>query len=267
MVEHIIHGVHKVGGGSWFGAVPVCSDEGDCNVYLIEAGDRLLLIDSGRLAGIDAIRGNIVEAGFTPEQVTDLLLTHSHFDHSDTTAKWQAEHGLTVHMSSIGAEYLRVGDHRLVGYHIVDGFSFQPFQVDHSINPESQFTVGSLQLKAHVCPGHTPDSMVFAFEISGMQVWVCGDITFGRNHKGQLGHIGLQNMLWKSNLRNYEDSLVRMLGMEIPEVLLPGHGAAVIGVKEVTEVITASLDTVREMLGFKHLVHFDISNLIEGGIL
>lgn len=62
---------------------------------LLEGDDRLVLIDNGvgdkydeKFADIyaidqqtDNLRGNLAEAGFSPEDVTDVILSHLHFDH------------------------------------------------------------------------------------------------------------------------------------------------------------------------------------------
>ena len=264
MVENVSKGIFKVGGGSWFGAVPVCSDESDCNVYLIDAGDSLIMVDSSGRGGTEAVKKNIAEAGYKPEQITDIIITHSHFDHVETIHKWQTDYDVKVHMGSIGVEHLNRGDYRLVGYHIGESdYIFEPFKVDAIINPDTQFKIGSIEFTAYPFPGHTLDCMIFTFELEGSILWICGDIVFGKNHTGKLGHIGLQNMLWKSNLYDYKDSFTKMLEMDTPDFLLPGHGQAVSGKKETKKAMTASFKTVKELISYKHLMHFDISYLMK----
>lgn len=61
---------------------------------LIEDGDRLILIDNGLgdkqdekffshyyLHGDDSLRGSLNRAGFSEKDITDMFLTHLHFDH------------------------------------------------------------------------------------------------------------------------------------------------------------------------------------------
>jgi glyoxylase-like metal-dependent hydrolase (beta-lactamase superfamily II) len=104
---HIIDtGNFKLDGGAMFGVVPktiweksvpadannMCSWAMRC--LLIEDGDRLILIDNGIGDKQDAKffshyylhgEGNLIKsiknAGFKPEDVTDMFLTHLHFDH------------------------------------------------------------------------------------------------------------------------------------------------------------------------------------------
>ncbi len=56
------------------------------NAFLIELPDRLCLVDAGdgtrRGASLGHVRNAIKAAGFDPEDVTDLLMTHLHGDHA-----------------------------------------------------------------------------------------------------------------------------------------------------------------------------------------
>ncbi|MDO5102604.1 MAG: MBL fold metallo-hydrolase [Lautropia sp.] len=55
------------------------------NVLLVRRGDRLMLVDagSGRCMGdgVGKLLENLKHAGVSPEQITDVLLTHAHPDH------------------------------------------------------------------------------------------------------------------------------------------------------------------------------------------
>lgn len=99
-------GNFKLDGGAMFGVVPkslwsrtnpadtnnLCSWSMRC--LLIEDEDRLILIDTGIgnkqsekffsyyfLFGEDSLVGNLKQLGFTPDDITDVFLTHLHFDH------------------------------------------------------------------------------------------------------------------------------------------------------------------------------------------
>jgi len=107
MKMHIIHaGNFKLDGGAMFGVVPksiwnklnpadennLCSWALRC--LLIEDGDRRILVDAGvgdkqdakffshyHMHGEENLTGSLAKAGFGPEDITDVLLTHLHFDH------------------------------------------------------------------------------------------------------------------------------------------------------------------------------------------
>ncbi|TPE45774.1 MBL fold metallo-hydrolase [Pontibacter mangrovi] len=104
---HVIDtGFFKLDGGAMFGVVPKTlwqrtnpADENNLCTWamrcmLIEDGDRLILIDNGigdkqdakffshyYLHGDATLQGSLKAAGFSPEDVTDMFLTHLHFDH------------------------------------------------------------------------------------------------------------------------------------------------------------------------------------------
>jgi glyoxylase-like metal-dependent hydrolase (beta-lactamase superfamily II) len=99
-------GNFKLDGGAMFGVVPKSiwqnTNPADSNnmcdwsmrSMLIEDGDRLILIDTGLgdkqsekffsyyfLFGDDSLIQNLKQRGFSPDDVTDVILTHLHFDH------------------------------------------------------------------------------------------------------------------------------------------------------------------------------------------
>ena len=106
-------GFFKLDGGAMFGVVPKSiwqktnpADENNmCDwsmrSLLIEDGDRLILIDTGigdkqsekffshyHLNGNDSLNGNLNKLGFSVDEVTDVFLTHLHFDHCGGAVKW-----------------------------------------------------------------------------------------------------------------------------------------------------------------------------------
>jgi glyoxylase-like metal-dependent hydrolase (beta-lactamase superfamily II) len=104
---HVINtGFFKLDGGAMFGVVPKSlwqrtnpADENNLcrwamRCLAIEDGDQLILIDNGignkqdakflshyHLHGDDSLIGSLSKAGFSAADVTDMFLTHLHFDH------------------------------------------------------------------------------------------------------------------------------------------------------------------------------------------
>lgn len=99
-------GIFKLDGGAMFGVVPKTiwnkinpADENNlCNwalrCLLIEDGKRLILVDNGigdkqdakffshyYLHGDDTLEKSLAKHGFTKDDITDVFLTHLHFDH------------------------------------------------------------------------------------------------------------------------------------------------------------------------------------------
>ncbi len=110
-------GDFKLDGGAMFGVVPKTmwsktnpADENNmCNwsmrCLLIEDGNRLMLIDAGigdkqsekffshyYLHGTDSLNGNLNKLGFSKDDITDVFLTHLHFDHCGGAIQWNKDH-------------------------------------------------------------------------------------------------------------------------------------------------------------------------------
>lgn len=109
-------GYFKLDGGAMFGVVPKTiwnnlnpADENNlCNwamrCMLVEDGNRLVLIDTGigtkqndkffgyyYLNGEDSLEKSINALGYSKADITDVLLTHLHFDHCGGAVEWNAD--------------------------------------------------------------------------------------------------------------------------------------------------------------------------------
>lgn len=117
MQLHVIDtGFFKLDGGAMFGVVPrtlwsksLTPDEKNLCTWamrclLVEDGDRLILIDNGlgdkqdakffshyEPHGDDTLDGSLKKAGFSRDDVTDVFLTHLHFDHCGGSIQRQGE--------------------------------------------------------------------------------------------------------------------------------------------------------------------------------
>src|SRR5690606_21385768 len=108
-------GNFKLDGGAMFGVVPKSiwqkTNPADnqnkielaMRALLIEDGERLILIDCGigdkqsekffgyyDLWGDFSLGKSLAKLGFAPEDITDVFLTHLHFDHCGGAVRWNA---------------------------------------------------------------------------------------------------------------------------------------------------------------------------------
>ena len=130
MKLHIIEtGYFKLDGGAMFGVVPKTlwnhTNPADnmnridlaARSLLIEDGNRLILIDAGmgnkqedrffrhfRLYGNDSLDESIKKAGFNRTDITDVFLTHLHFDHCGGAVRWN-ENKTAYELSFPNARY------------------------------------------------------------------------------------------------------------------------------------------------------------------
>ncbi len=109
-------GNFKLDGGAMFGVVPKTlwqrTNPADANnmielaarSLLVEDGDRLILIDTGLgnkqsekffsyyyLWGDHTLDRSLQQAGFHRDDITDVFLTHLHFDHCGGSVQWNAD--------------------------------------------------------------------------------------------------------------------------------------------------------------------------------
>ena len=117
MKLHVINtGLFKLDGGAMFGVVPKTlwertnpADENNLCTWamrclLIEDGNRLILVDNGignkqsdkffshyYLHGEYSLENSLKDAGFSPDDVTDMFLTHLHFDHCGGGVKYNGD--------------------------------------------------------------------------------------------------------------------------------------------------------------------------------
>ena len=115
-IHAIETGLFKLDGGAMFGVVPKTlwqktnpSDDNNMCTWalrclLIEDGKRLMLVDTGigdkqsekffshyHLQGNDSLIGSIRKAGFHEDDITDVMLTHLHFDHCGGAVAWNTQ--------------------------------------------------------------------------------------------------------------------------------------------------------------------------------
>ena len=74
--------------------------------FLVEGPDGLALIETGPESTLEALLAGIAEAGFSPADVGDVLVTHIHLDHAGAAGWWAANHGARVHVHPRGARHL-----------------------------------------------------------------------------------------------------------------------------------------------------------------
>lgn len=76
----------------------------NCNVYLVENGDKLILIDTGLPRSDKKIKKYIESLGRKPSDVAATVITHFHIDHVGSLKKVQEATGSKVAVGEFDAE-------------------------------------------------------------------------------------------------------------------------------------------------------------------
>lgn len=162
--------------------------ETSVNAFLVNTGARLVLIDTGigpsGPPSAGRLLANLRAAGYRPEEVDDILITHMHGDHiGGLSRNGQAVFpNATVHAARAEAEYwlsearmnaapaARRGAFRgamaaLKPY--VDAMRFETFDDDVEVVPG---------IRAVAAPGHTPGHTMYLVSSRGEQLLLWGDL-------------------------------------------------------------------------------------------
>ncbi|OLN25932.1 Methyl parathion hydrolase [Desulfovibrio sp. DV] len=158
------------------------------NAFLVVAGDRLVLVDAGAGKamgpGLGKLTASLAGAGYAPGQITDVLLTHIHGDHSagltiDGKAVFPKA---VVHVNRQEAEYWlnpankdkALSQHRMM--FDLAKTSLAPY-VDsgrvQSFDGRMEIVPG---ITTQPSPGHTPGHSFYLLESNGKKLLFWGDI-------------------------------------------------------------------------------------------
>lgn len=146
--------------------------------FLLRTGDRTVVIDAG-VGTIDngKFRGgqflqSLAEHGVQPEDVTDVLFTHLHFDH----VGWATKKGEVVFPRATyrvhAADWAHFVDSADADAGAVRKLSplanqLEPFEADQTLAPG---------LDTRHVPGHTPGSTIFVVSSDGERALLIGDV-------------------------------------------------------------------------------------------
>lgn len=158
------------------------------NAYLINTGDKLVLIDTGAgtLFGptLGKLAGNLQAAGYRPEQVDEIYITHMHGDHVGglTSDAKPAFPNAIVRADRHDADYwLSQANMDAAPADAKDFFkgamlSINPYAAAGKFKPFDGDTELAPGIKAVAARGHTPGHTVYVVESKGQKLVLWGDL-------------------------------------------------------------------------------------------
>jgi glyoxylase-like metal-dependent hydrolase (beta-lactamase superfamily II) len=201
------------------------SSPADCHVYLLDAGDELVLIDAGvggSVGDSERILRNISDDGYDPSKISRILLTHYHADHMGGAAEMHERLGCPIHGSPLTADTLRTGNEeqislpgaKLAGYFPAD-FTLRSAPCTGDLIDGQSFTVGRFMITPIETPGHADGHVSLLVEGGERTYLLQGDVVFFG------GTILLQNT-HDCSIQKYAASVARLATIEF-DAFLPGH--------------------------------------------
>ncbi len=200
----------------------------DAAIFLVAINGQSVLVDAGCGHEETSLLTNIESLGVNPEQISLLLLTHCHYDHSGGAQSLKEKLGCKTVAHELDAVYLEEGDNTVTAALWYES-RISPVIIDRKLkNPKESIFVGGREISAIHVPGHSPGSVVYMMESDGK------NIIFGQDVHGPL-HPTL-----KSNESDYKKSLKKMITLE-PDILCEGHYGVIEGKKPVIDFINSYL--------------------------
>lgn len=184
----------------------------DCNVYLIDTGETLVLIDAGSGAEPNKILENIKREGLSDNKIEYLILTHAHWDHAGGSRALADLLDCKICAHRLSVPSLSKGDWGAPAQFNVDKGGVR---IDIELEHEQTLSVGNKRLRFISTPGHSPDGVSIACQLGNGLALLSGDTVMAN---GKLGVITKN-----TNLQEYARTIRTLCDLK-PDSLFPGHG-------------------------------------------
>ncbi|EYC50300.1 beta-lactamase [Hylemonella gracilis str. Niagara R] len=158
------------------------------NAYLIKQGERLILVDAGtgELYGptLNKLPASLKAVGYTPEQITDILVTHIHTDHTGglMDGNTRVFPNATIHVDRREVEYWLSPEKRaqapaqMQQYFDQAQLKFGPSVAAGKVKVFDGATELFAGIRSVPAYGHTPGHSFYVLESLGEKIAFWGDI-------------------------------------------------------------------------------------------
>jgi glyoxylase-like metal-dependent hydrolase (beta-lactamase superfamily II) len=164
----------------WSAHTDLLDDEGRLEIhmggFLVRSGDRRILVDAGMgpdpMLGGDkggALLESLAALGLSADDVTDVVLTHLHFDH----VGWVSRDDAPVFTNATYRCHQHDWDH-FVGTDDVATAKMTP--VRERFEPFSSDTTLAPGVDTRLCAGHTPGSTIIVLSSGAARAMLIGDV-------------------------------------------------------------------------------------------
>jgi len=171
--------------GLWQISLPFQDEEEIIGAYLLAGKDELVVIDPGPGSTLEALLEGIHAAGFDPQDLTHILVTHVHLDHAGVTGSLaRRAPKAQVYVHSQGAPHLLDTSKLIASAQRIYGEKMQALWGEIEAVPQNRLksleggdvlNIGGRRLEVHYTPGHAIHHVVF-FDAHSGELFA-GDVT------------------------------------------------------------------------------------------
>ncbi|MRW90671.1 MBL fold metallo-hydrolase [Duganella sp. FT80W] len=162
--------------------------QGSINAFLINTGSKLILVDSGAGALYGDCCGKLIThlraAGYRPEQVDEIYITHLHKDHAGGVLAQgkPAFPNAVLRLSQAEADYWLTPANKATAPEFLSSFfdaaqaAVAPYQSAGHFQPYKDYGPLEAGIEAMPAPGHTPGHAAYLVQSGDKQLLIWGDI-------------------------------------------------------------------------------------------
>lgn len=208
--------VYLIGGSAYGYSAP-----SDCNMYLLDCGGSLALVDTGGGGGVPRVLENTRRMGFDPKSIEIAFVTHCHYDHIGGNKPFKDATGCKIAAHEVEKEEIETLDElTLYQMALEEGLSFEPTSVEIALHGGQRIRVGDMEFEIIHTPGHTPGGVTLRINEGGVTSLFSGDTASAQGRLGFINGPGCDLPKWKQSVK-------KILDLE-PDRLFPGHGVFVL---------------------------------------
>ncbi|MBI5296268.1 MAG: MBL fold metallo-hydrolase [Chloroflexi bacterium] len=192
--------------------------------YLIRHSSGVVLVESGPGSTLPALEADLAKEGFSPRDVTHVLLTHIHLDHAGA-AGWFSQQGAEIIVHPVGAPHMLHPEKLIASATRIYGErmgmlwgDFLPVTASRLrvVADGEEIVIGDLRFVAVNTPGHAEHHYVYLFE----------DLCFS----GDVGGVRIPGYPYlrvpmpppELHIERWRESIARMRGLN-PARIAPTH--------------------------------------------
>ncbi len=163
--------VTRLDSGVWQISLPFLGEPQIIGSYLLSGNNELAIIDPGPGSTLESLLFSLGQAGFKPQDVTHILLTHVHLDHAGVTGSLMRYlPRAQVYVHSLGARHLIDPSRLIESAARIYGERMQllwgnieptPAERVNRIGEGDVLDVAGRQIEVHYTPGHAIHHVAF----------------------------------------------------------------------------------------------------------